>query len=282
MHRVCGRMGPAMLWALALAWPAGGAERAVNVELSAKQVERCKKVELSIRAETACDNPYDPGEIDVRLELVSPGGKKIVVPAFYFQQYERKQVGKGKEQKEWLYPVDMPFWKARFAPTEVGVYTGLVCLKDRAGEARSAPLRLECLPGPDKGFIRVSGKDPRYLEFEDGSPFFAVGQNVAFVTDSYRTADMIRKLGENGANFARVWACSEDWAMAIEARKSAWGRSWSWNPPIVAEPDREGFHSGRLCLKLGGDAATAVTASPSHPVALRPGTRYRVSGKVRC
>jgi hypothetical protein len=92
---------------------------------------------------------------------------------------------------------------------------------------------------------------------------------------------MIRRLGESGANFARVWACSEDWALAIEARKSAWGRSWAWNPPFAPMPDDEGGQSGRLCVRISGDAGASAAVSPCHRVALKPNTRYRLTGRVK-
>jgi hypothetical protein len=267
--------------ALPAAAPAAGAERQVTVEPGAKEVKRYARIEFVLRADVACDNPYDPGDVDFALELAGPGGRKLAVPAFYFQPYERDRRPHGGRKAEWLYPVGPARWLVRFAPTEVGKYTAAAVLKDRAGTARSAEVTFECTASADKGFVRVSPRDPRYLEFDDGSPFFAVGQNVAFVTDSYVSAEMIRKLGANGANFVRVWACSEDWAMAIEARKSAWGRSWDWRPPIVMEPDRESYHSGQLCLKISGEAGAAVTANPCRAVALKPSTRYRLSGMMK-
>jgi len=171
--------------------------------------------------------------------------------------------------------------RTRCAPTEVGTYKGVAVLTDRLGSAQSQPITFECAPSASRGFVRVCSGDRRYLAFDDGTPFFAIGQNVAFVYNSYATIEKVRKLGGNGANFARVWACAEDWAMAIEARKSAWGRSWAWNPPIVAMPDRGGFHSSKLCLKLDGEAGARITLSPSHPVSLRPNTRYRLTGNLR-
>ena len=271
----------AVLRLLAIGLPAWGAEREIAVEPGAKQVKRLEKIELALRAQPVGDNPYDPADVDFSVELTSPGGKRLSVPAFYFQPYERRQVDRGGRKAEWLYPAGMPCWKARFAPTEVGAWTCAAVLKDRAGTARSATATFECVASADRGYIRVSAKDPRYLEFDDGTPFFAVGQNVAFVTDSYLATEMIRKLGAAGGNFARVWACAEDWAMAIEARKSAWGRSWAWNPPIVMMPDRDAYHTGRLCLKISGEAGTSLAVNPCRAIALRPNTRYRLSGAIK-
>ena len=124
-------------------------------------------------------------------------------------------------------------------------------------------------------------QDSRYLALSEGVPFFGIGQNLAFIGSGEQYVDLTKaeqifdRLKENGANFIRVWTCCEDWAMAIEARKSAWGRSWDWHPPIVADP----ADGARKCLALTPSKALAV--SPSHPVALRPGTRYRLDCRVR-
>ena len=68
--------------------------------------------------------------------------------------------------------------------------------------------------------------------------------------------------------------------MAIEARKSAWGRSWGGKPPFAPLPDASGS-TGRRCLQLGGDVAVNVNLSTPNPLAVRPGTRYTLSGKLR-
>ena len=258
-----------------------GAERQIGVEPGDRQVGRYQRIEFTVRVDTVGDDPHDPDEIDLRMEVTSPSGKVAWTPAFRYQPYERRPLSRGGNSSEWLYPTGQMEWRVRYAPIEVGRHTCSITLKDRAGVARSKPFTFECTPANSRGFIRVSTKDPRYMEFDDGTPFFAVGQNVAFVINSYRTSEMIRKLGENGANFARVWACAEDWAMGIEARKSAWGRSWSWNPPFVAMPDRDGYHAGQLCLKVSGEAGASLTAQPTHPVALRPNTRYQFTGRTR-
>ncbi len=265
---------------LLLMFAARGQPR-VELVAGGAQVGRLGKIEFTIRVDGKYENPFDPDEVEIGVELTSPSGKKIVQPAFLYQNYERKPSSRGGNNSEWLYPVGQAIWMARFAPAEAGAYSAAALVKDHTGTTRSGEVKFDCVASAEKGSVRVSRKDPRYLELDDGTPFFAVGQNVAFVTNSYAAAEKIHKLGENGANYARVWACAEDWAMAIEARKSAWGRSWDWRPPIVMMPDREGYHAGRMCLKISGDAGASIAASPSHPVAIKPGTRYVLSGSVR-
>ena len=94
-HFAMGLTALSMLLVLAIGLPAWGAEREIAVEPGAKQVKRFEKIELALRAQPVGDNPYDPADIDFSVELASPGGKRLSVPAFYFQPYERRQVDRG-------------------------------------------------------------------------------------------------------------------------------------------------------------------------------------------
>jgi hypothetical protein len=202
-----------------------------------------------------------------------------VLPAYYAQPFERRRVG----ERDWLYPKGLPGWEARYGPATTGVHTAVCVLEDRHGTVTSAPVSFRCVASRGGGFVRASARDPRFLELSTGEPFFALGQNLAFIgSQQYvtlsRAEAIIGRLGANGANYARIWACCEDWAMAIEARKSAWGRSWDWHPPFVPRPGTSS--PARSCVKLEPGRAR-LEVSPSHPVALRPSTRYSVRGALR-
>ena len=126
---------------------------------------------------------------------------------------------------------------------------------------------------------------PRFLEFPEGQPFFAIGQNLAFIGPGQyvsvsKAEEIFDKLSANGANYLRIWTGCDDWAIGIEARKSAWGRSWNWNPPFVRLADADS-DSPRNCIQLGGAEGKTLTISPSHPMAVRSATRYVFSGKIK-
>jgi hypothetical protein len=247
-------------------------------------VGRYAKIEFNLEWSRQYSNPYDPDEVEVALEIKAPSGSTLLVPAFFHQPYEWLAVDRGGRKAEWFYPTGQPGWSARFAPAEVGPYSATAVVKDHAGLTRSKTIAFDSRPAPGKGFIRVSRDDPRFFEHEDGSPFFPIGQNVAFIGESQhldtgKAATVFEKMAANGANFARVWACAEDWGMAIEARKSAWGRSWSWKPSFVPWPDQPGL-TNRLCIGLGGSKPTTVTLSPSHLLGLKPGLAYVLTGSL--
>jgi hypothetical protein len=261
-------------------------QQQIAVEVSPQKVGKYEKVEFLIRVDAEYRNPFDPEEVDLNLVLDTPDGTQLTLPAFYCQQYERRKMSRGRRQASWMYPLGRPVWKARFAPGQVGAYRAVVSLKDRSGTSRSRSIALQCTQSDRKGFVRVSRKDPRFFELSEGEPFFAIGQNLAFIGEGQyvtlpKAEEIFANLSRNGANYLRIWTCCEDWAMAIEARKSAWGRSWDWKPPIVPAPDGQGAQPAEKCVKLSGGDGSTLVVSPSHDVALRPNTRYAFSGRVR-
>jgi len=262
---------------------ARGGEVALGLRASATQVGKYHRVDFELVVPWPYRNPFDPREVDVTLEIRTPGGETQRLPAFWMQPHERQVLQRGG--KDWLYPTGPATWRARFAPQELGRYEVLAKLKDAGREVQSPGVSFTCVASTDPGFVRTSTKDPRFLAFSEGRPMFPIGQNLAFIGPTQyvtlaRAEEFFGKLSANGANFLRVWTCCEDWAMAIEARKSAWGRSWGWKPPFAPTPDEDDA-ADRRCVQLGGDLGAGVNLSTPNPLAVRPGTRYVLTGKVR-
>jgi len=256
----------------------------IDIEASAKTVARYEKLELLIRVDEHYDNPFDPDLVDLIVLIKTPGGKKITLPAFFCQDYERRKLNQGRSRANWYYPLGLGTWKARFAPTETGAYSAAAKLKDQDGTVQSEAVQFDCTPSPHKGFLRISRKNPRFFEFTEGAPFFAIGQNLAFVGQGQyvnltKAEEIFGKLSANGANFLRIWTCCKDWAMAIEARKSAWDRSWHRNASIAPIPGSKNDSTTRKCVKIDGADGASISVSPSHPVALRPQKRYVLTGR---
>ena len=259
-------------------------QRKIELEISANEVGKYEKLEMQIKVDNHYDNPFDPNEVDLVILLRSPGSEQITIPAFYFQDYERRQFQQKRKIINWYYPKDEGIWKVRFAPLETGVYSVRARLKDKNSTIYSKSIRFECIASSRKGFVRISKEDPRFLGFTEGETFFAIGQNLAFVGENQyvnltKAEEIFDKLSQNGANFLRIWTCCEDWAMAIEAKKSAWERSWSRKKTVVPLPGDENESNPRNCIKLNGKDGSSLEVSPSHPVALRPGRRYVITGQ---
>lgn len=254
--------------------------QAISMSVEHQKVGKYGKVELGITVGHVYNHPFDPCEVAVDVLMTTPGGQQVTLPAFFGQEYERRDLPRDGKTVAWCYPRGTGAWRARFAPMEVGAYTARAILKDSQGEVTSAPATFECVASASKGFLCVSRDDPRFLQFSEGQPYFAIGQNLAFIGEGQyvtlpKADEIFGKLAANGATFLRLWTCCDDWAMAIEARKSAWGRSWARAPFIVPMPD----DATRKCVRIEGHEG--VTADPSHPVALRPGTKYILSGRLK-
>ena len=160
---------------------------------------------------------------------------------------------------------------------EVGRYAANVVLKDKVGTVRSESLSFVCSPSSDRGFVGIGERDSRFMEFANSEEFFAIGQNLAFISGGQyvnltKAEEIFGKLIDNGANFLRVWTCCEDWAMAIEAQKSGWGRSWSKSWPIAEE-------AGRKYVQIKGESGRSLNFNPCYPVGVKPGTRYALVGR---
>lgn len=237
-------------------------------------VSRFEVLELRLAGVGEQTDPFDPAKVEVAVNFAH-AGQTSSVPAFFAQDYERGRFG----GRDWFYPRGLPGWKVRFAPAQTGEFTAVAVVRDASGTRQSEPVRFNCVAATNHGFLRVSDNDPRWLEFSDGQSFFPIGQNLAFIgSQQYVTMSkaesIFGKLAANGANYLRIWTGCDDWALAVESRKSAWGRSWERQRlfvPMPGEPDRRCVHMT--------NAALAV--NPSHEVALRPATQYLVTGRVR-
>ena len=108
-----------LLCALACAAPHGARAGNGGAELTAitprQAVLKCARYEtvtVDIAVEGGIDNPYDPDEVSIDAIVTAPSGRELVVPAFYWEGFERALVS-GEEQ---LTPTGESGWRARFTP----------------------------------------------------------------------------------------------------------------------------------------------------------------------
>jgi len=188
------------------------AQRKLDIQPSAAKVGKYEKLEILIKTDATYDNPFDPDQVDLTVTLKTPDKKQITIPAFYCQDYERRKFDGQRGRANWYYPKGTGSWKARFAPMQKGTYSATATLRDKSGTIHSQTVKFECTPSSKKGFIRACRKDPRFFEFTDGDPFFAIGQNLAFIGEGQyvnltKAEQIFEKLSHNGANFLRIWTC---------------------------------------------------------------------------
>jgi hypothetical protein len=98
-------------------------------------------------------------------------------------------------------------------------------VKTKSGEAKTPPRSFTAAAAPFKGFIRRASVSKFHFEYDDGSPYFAVGENVCWPSSrgSYDYDDWFGRLAEAGGNYARLWIGPFD-AFTLEAKAGGLGR----------------------------------------------------------
>ena len=180
-------------------------------------VPRYGRFGLRLDLEAAYDNPFDPDQIDVYARFTSPAGKQIRVNGFLDQPFTRTLEGRTEQIK----PAGEPVWKICFAPDSVGHWRYQVFARTPTGSAQLPERSFEVSPSDSPGFIRCSRTNPGAFAYDNGQPFFAVGENVCWggSRGSFDYDDWLPALGQAGGNWIRLWMCS--WNCALE---------WSGDP----------------------------------------------------
>lgn len=176
------------------------------VLLPAERVPCYQRYEVPLEVTGTWDSPFDPDQIRVDAQITTPSGAQRTVPAFYTSDHDLVTHGRAN----WLEPRGEPHWLLRYAATEPGRHSLVIIARDRTGEVSTEPVWFEATPGDAPGYVRVSATDPRYFAFDDGRPYFAVGENVCTYGGSDVTVydRWFSRLGAQGANYARVWMWS--------------------------------------------------------------------------
>ncbi len=179
----------------------------INSLTTVPQVYR--KVEIAIETDGAFLNPFDPAEVDLRINYTSPTGQAFTVPAFWYQDYDPQT----------LAAIGEPGWRARFTPTAPGewqVQAELVGQKMKSEPLQITAVSLSADAPFAHGFLRRNPVNKNYLAYDDGTTFFGVGLNLGWSTHRpfQDYLDWLDRLSANGGNLIRVWMAS--WSFGIE------------------------------------------------------------------
>jgi hypothetical protein len=172
-----------------------------DISVGRTPVARHETVELTFQVTGQWQNPFDPDEIRVDAVFTVPDGTEITVPGFFYQDY-RRTVSNGRESYQ---RVGEPCWKVRFAPAQVGEYTGVLKAKDRERETTTDVPAFACRgAGSGHGYLRISRHNPLYFEFEDGTPFCAVAMDKA-LGSVFQYEWIYDRFAGAGGNFNRLF-----------------------------------------------------------------------------
>ena len=165
-------------------------------------------------------NPFNPDVIRLDATFTSPSGQALVVPAFWYQAYQRS-LQSGSER---LTASGAPEWRIRFTPTESGDYNLSLSIFTNGqpfGAAITTNFAVANAPPPaQQGFPRVASSG-QYFETSDGRPLPLIGANVCWhgVRGTYDYDDWFPAMSNAGENYARLWMCP--WAFGIETETNS-------------------------------------------------------------
>lgn len=183
------------------------------------------------------------------------------MPAFWFQPYERSLIG-GAER---LVPVGASHWRARLTVDMPGHWTWRVEGLDPTGWWTTRPHWLRVAATDAPGFVRRSAHDDRYLVYDDGSPYFAIGENLGWydARGTFAYEQWLGELATAGGNFARLWMPS--WAFGLEWSDTGLGdytdrldRAWQLDT-VFSEAEARGVRV-ELALLNHGAFSTAFNS----------------------
>ena len=227
---------------------------------------RYQKVEITFQFSRSYANPFDPEEISVGARVTAPSGRVSEVPGFPYQ--ECRLAARKPERVE---PVGGLVWKVRWAPVEVGRHRIRLWARDKSGESQAAELVVPVAASKHPGYVRRSRARPTRFAFDDGSPFFALGENVCWGSGETSLADYelwFSHLAAAGCNYARLWlapwmfTAPIAWPDEPEAKRAgSFSLRSSWRlDQVVQMAERRGLYL-MLCL----DSFNSLRASDPYP-----------------
>ncbi|MEB2286978.1 MAG: DUF5060 domain-containing protein [Anaerolineae bacterium] len=189
-------------------------------------------LELPVALNGSYENPYDPAEIDVMAVFRPPAGAAQRVPGFFMQPYRDACLTNCLVES--LEVTGEGQWRVRFAPDQVGRWTYTIEARDSAGIRAIEQGTFDVVPSDQPGFVGV-GPTSRYFAFDNGAPYFPIGQNLAWSWDEiggiYAYARWLEALSDAGANYARVfvdvpWFIGLDWPGPAGDYDAAQAAAW--------------------------------------------------------
>ncbi|MFZ0427229.1 MAG: hypothetical protein WAO20_03860 [Acidobacteriota bacterium] len=218
--------------------------------------------------------------------FTDPQGTEYRQPGFLYQTF----LDDVRNGREWHYSTSRFYWKVRFSPNQVGEWRGKIRVLDGAGTAETDAFSFTVLPSRQRGFIRVSQRDPRYFEFDDGSFFAGLGLNLAPSWDApeRKSRRDFEELSRDGISLVRMWVSSifgSAWTPYVGGRN----RYGGYLPVAGLVPFRdpqtgEASLVMRLDYEDTGDQGwfdACRQGWSTIPEAVKPATNYRISVEYR-
>jgi hypothetical protein len=212
-----------------------------------------QRLEFNITNVPAATNPFDPAIIALDATFTLPSGRRSVVPAFWYQAYQRSLSGG--------YEVDTPLgpagWRLRFTPPESGNYSISLTVATNgqpSGVPAGANFSVPAAPVPARwGYVGIA-PGRQYFQTGDSRALRLIGENVCWYdTGTYDYDTWFLSMKNCGENYARIWMCP--WAFGIEdtpTSRTSYSLQPAWQLDYVLQlAEQRGIYL-LLCLDYHG------------------------------
>jgi Domain of unknown function (DUF5060) len=172
-----------------------------------------QRLEFQITNVPPASNPFDPDIIKLDSTFTMPSGKTMVMPAFWYQGYQRTLSG-GTEYDTADAP---PQWRLRFTPPEAGAYSLSLAIQTNGVSYATLVTNFSVASKtrPSRfGYVGIAAGN-RYFQTGDGQALPLNGEDVAWWDmGTYDYDSWFASMQSAGENFARVWM--SPWCFGIE------------------------------------------------------------------
>ncbi|MBN2449863.1 MAG: DUF5060 domain-containing protein [Lentisphaeria bacterium] len=230
-------------------------------------------IELHVDLTGTWDNPYDPDDVRLDAHLADASGRTWVVPGFFMVPHRRLV----QDGMELMLPENEGRWCVRLTPMATGSLRCRLAAADRNGSAALDLPALAVEPSTEKGFLRVSRADPRYLVYDSGAPYLPIGHNLPIYPAAGQLADeALAKMAGAGENFNRWWMSSSGLGIEWEAQLGryrqlqaarldaalAWARDLGFSYMMCMDTHQDfrldGWRANPFNARNGGPCATVA------------------------
>lgn len=262
-----------------------------NLSVSKTTLKQYERTDVTFDLQTVAGNlffPFDtlmPNNLNmgtgVSVDMEFTNGAIIKrQPAFLNMEYSR--------ESDHLLSSGQFTWNVRMAFKESGIWTSRLIARDEAGETELAGPVFTVVPDTlNPGYIRASGADNRYFEYDNGQPFFGMGHGTS-ATGPVQVEEEITNWHNNKLNFGRFWISS------VSPFSDPWS-SWATHHPM----DNNGYMPPPLLTfnqKYGNGQFSYRIASPAIDnentpaifrgfwdgrTSVKPQTTYRIIARVK-
>ena len=163
---------------------------------------------VAIKDVPTVQNPFDPGQASINVEISAPNGTSVKTKAFWYQEYKLQNINGQRSAIK----VGQPYWRVNFASVVPGKYSlnfnAILNDKSVAIPSFQVITNYQTIP-------KVTIKNRSFLRKEQ--PFLPIAYNIAWANRFEEVEKYERwfsQASKAGVNVARVWMAA--WSLGIE------------------------------------------------------------------